>query len=408
MAGVLPRGAGVRWFAGAGLVNAIGTGVFYPYQLLFFVAVLDLPLVVVGAGLTASVLAALPLLPAIGRLVDRIGPRRVLVAAALVRAAAFAGYLTLDGVVAFVVLSVLVAAGSRAEQTATPVLAAAVAPAGQTPAWLALTRVVFNAGIGAGGLVAAVLLSQSPTAFIVVGWLNAASFALAALLYLPLPAGRVVDRVVASGVRPWRHPLFRRLASARFLLLVVLLSVEVAVPVYAVRHLDWPVWTVGALFAVFTALVMVLQLPIGSRLRRYRTMPVVALGAVLHGALLLALGVSAGLDRPAQAVVMTIGALSYTIGGIISSQALMVALVAVPPPAERGAYQAFVQILVGVALAVVPLLVTVFLDHWPVGLWWLLLVVVGYVAVDMLARDRRYAGELAVAVADPPGTAVRG
>jgi len=407
MAGVLPRGAGVRWFAGAGLVNAIGTGVFYPYQLLFFVAVLDLPLVVVGAGLTASILAVLPLLPAMGRLVDRIGPRRVLVAAALARAIAFVGYLTLDGVAAFVALSMLVAAGSRAEQTATPVLAAAVAPAGQTPAWLALTRVVFNAGIGAGGVIAAVVLSQTPTAFTVVGWLNAASFALAALLYLPLPTGRVPDREVAGGVRPWRNPLFLRLASARFLLLLVLLAVEVAVPVYAVRHLDWPVWTVGALFAVFTALVMVLQLPVGSRLRRHRTMRVVAVGAVLHGGLLLALGVSAGLDRPVQVVVMTIGALSYTVGGIITSQALMVALVAVPPPGERGAYQAFVQILVGVALAVVPLLVSVFLDHWPAALWWLLLGVVGYVAVDMLARDRRYAGELASAVADPPGSAVR-
>jgi MFS family permease len=396
MAGVLPRGRGVGWFAGAGLVNAVGTGFFYPYQLIFFQEILHLPLVVVGAGLTAAILLALPLLPATGRLVDRVGPRRVLIAAALVRAGAFVGYLALDGVVAFIVLSILVAASSRAEQTATPVLAATAAPEGQTPAWLALTRVVFNAGIAGGGLLAAVVLVAAPTAVTAVGWVNAASFALAALMYLPLPAGRAVEPGGGGRVRPWRNAVFRRLALARFLLLLVLLSVEVALPVYAVRELRWPLWTVGALFAVFTALVMVLQLPVGARLRRHRTMPAVATGAVLHGGLLLALAVSPGLGTAGRVVVLTAGALLYTAGGIIASQALMVALVAVPPPAERGAYQAFVQILVGLALAVVPLMTSLFLDHWPVGLWLLLLVVVAYVAVDMLAQERRYGAELAL------------
>jgi MFS family permease len=126
-------------------------------------------------------------------------------------------------------------------------------------------------------------------------------------------------------------------------------------------------------------------------------MPVVAVGALLHGGLLLALGLAAGLGRPTQLVVMTAGALLYTAGGIISAQALMVALVSISPPAERGAYLAFIQILVGLSLAVTPLLVTVFLEHWPAGLWWLLLAVVGYVAVDMLTHTRRFAAELAEA-----------
>jgi MFS family permease len=391
MAGALPRGRGVWWFAGAGVVNAVGTGFFYPYQLLFFRELLRVPLVVVGAGLTLAIFLALPLLPTIGRLVDRVGPRRVLVVAALVRAGAFVGYLQVDGVVAFVAFSVLVAAGSRAEQVATPVLAAAAAPVGQTPAWLALTRVVFNAGVGAGGLLAAVMLAQAPTAVTVVGWANAVSFLLAALMYLPLPAGRVTGQEPAGRTRPWRHTLFRQLALARFLLLVVLLAVEVAVPVYTVERLGWPVWTVGAMFAVMTAIVLVFQLPAGSRLRRYRTMPVVAMGAALHGALLIALGVAASLDPIAQIVVLATGALLYALGGIIASQALMVALVAVPPPPELGEYQAFTQVLVGVALAVVPLVASVFLDHWPVGLWWLLLLVVGYVALDMLTHNRRHA-----------------
>jgi hypothetical protein len=35
-AGFLPRGRGVVWFGASGFVNALGTGFFYPFSLLFF------------------------------------------------------------------------------------------------------------------------------------------------------------------------------------------------------------------------------------------------------------------------------------------------------------------------------------------------------------------------------------
>lgn len=115
----LPKGRSVPWFAGATFANSLGMGIYYPFSLLFFQSVLDTSLTRIGLALTPSALLVLPLLPYVGRLIDRIGPRRVLFASTAVRAAAFAGYLWVDSFALFAVLSVLVALSMRAEQTAT-------------------------------------------------------------------------------------------------------------------------------------------------------------------------------------------------------------------------------------------------------------------------------------------------
>ncbi|MFD7131925.1 MFS transporter, partial [Streptomyces sp. NPDC059894] len=193
---LLPEGSGVRRFAAAGLLNAVGSGFFISFALLFFKDVAALPLSTVGPGLTAASLAVLPLLPALGRLADRIGPHRLLVAASLARAAAFAGFLLLDGLAAFLVLAMLSSLGTRAEQIGSPLLAAALA--GQDSAarsrWLALYRTIFNAGIGGGALLGGLLVTGG-VGYPALGLCTAVGFALAAALY---PTGRASDAPVPT------------------------------------------------------------------------------------------------------------------------------------------------------------------------------------------------------------------
>jgi uncharacterized membrane protein len=87
---ILPRGAGVARFAMAGFADAFGSGFFYPFALLFYTRLSKCPLSVVGIVLTLVALGALPSLVGISRVVNRCGPRTVLVAAAMLRAGCFA------------------------------------------------------------------------------------------------------------------------------------------------------------------------------------------------------------------------------------------------------------------------------------------------------------------------------
>jgi MFS family permease len=369
----LPRGAGAGWFAAAGLVNAVGTGFFYPFSLLFFHRVQGLPFTTIGAGLTVTMLAVLPVLTRVGRLIDRFGPRPVLVAAAVLRAVAFVGFVTVPGLGGFLVFNTMVAVCNRTEHAATPVLATALAPPTQTGRWLALSRTVLNAGIGLGALVGGLVVDADRHGFTVIALVDAASFLGAALLYLPLRArAQPAGEPTRSEDRPWQHRRFRRVVILNSLLWLVAIAVETGMPTYLVVRLGQPAFTASLLFAINTALLTVLQLPIADRLTGRNPWRVFAGGAVLCLGLLGALAAATHLPDVARLGVLVIAMIGYTFGELMVSQARLLLLTSIAPATERGTYLAFNQIFIGIATALAPAFVTLFLDHRPELLWWTL------------------------------------
>ncbi|WP_158558543.1 MULTISPECIES: MFS transporter [unclassified Streptomyces] len=385
--GVLPGGTGVWWFTSAGLLNSLGTGFFLSFALLFFQDVAALPLATVGTGLTAVTLAVLPLMSVLGRLADRVGPRALLIGAALARSAAFAGFLAADGLAAFLALAMLSSLGARAEQIGSPLLA--VTLAGTTKAergrWLALSRTVFNAGVGCGALLGGLLVGWG-FGYASLGLMTAVGFLLAALLYLPLD-GRPADRTDAAaagsgtppeeaGGSPWRDPRFVRVALAGALLFLAAAALESAVPVYLLTVLGLPGWTVGALFALNTALLILGQLPLSRRLERHSPGRVLLAGALIATVSFLLFPVAgalgAGNGTGASVAVLAAAMTGWTVSEMIVFQTVAVVLTSIPTERQRGAYLAANQIPVGVATALAPLFVTSMLAVRPAALFWVL------------------------------------
>ncbi|MFF1718356.1 MFS transporter [Streptomyces sviceus] len=396
----LPKGRSVPWFAGATFANSLGMGIYYPFSLLFFQTVLGTSLTRIGLALTLAALLALPLLPYVGRLIDRFGPRRVLLVSTAVRAAAFAGYLWVDSFAPFSVLSVLVALSMRAEQSATPVLATLLAGDEPPGRWLALSRALFNAGFGLGALVAGLSASASPEILHRVGLANALCIGLACLLYLRLPRSGVAaaqGRTVLGKARPWRSHPFCLVVVAGAGLWVVAVSVETALPVHLLRDVSAPPWTASVLFTLNTVFLAVLQVPVAHRTERVRPRMLVAVGAVLHITLLAALAVADQLASGALTAVLITAMALYSLGELLTSQALLTLLTALAPEGQRGAYLAFNQMFIGLANALTPLLVTSVLDRAPGMLWWVLavcaLLVAGLMAGTLRAGTRGRSGQ---------------
>jgi MFS family permease len=378
---LLPRGPGVVFFGAAGFVNAFGMGFFYPFSLLFYSRLSGESLSTVGVVLTATALVVLPGLFAVGRIVDRLGPRPVLVASALLRCLCFAGFVSLTGLLPLTVFSLLLALGNRADNAAAPLLAYRLAPEGQSSRWLALSRSVFNAGMGLGALIASVFIVDTASGFVTLGLVNATGLVLTAGLYLgtrtrtraaaPAEAPRA-ERPKSRPARPWRHLAFMRVAIANALLLVTALAVETGMPVFILRELDMPPWMVGVLFAVNTAMLTVLQLPVSRILDRFRPAPVLTAGGVSSAVLYAALLIAGGTPLDVQIVLLIAGMAVYTLGELAISQAALVMLTGLPPDREKGSYLAFNQLFVGGATALSPLLVTSLLTSLPDALWWAL------------------------------------
>src|SRR4051794_23185043 len=81
-----------RRFVVAIVVDALGSGVFLPVSILYFLATTDLSLVRIGLALSIASAIQLPFGPLVGGLVDRYGAKRVLLVANALEAVGFIGY----------------------------------------------------------------------------------------------------------------------------------------------------------------------------------------------------------------------------------------------------------------------------------------------------------------------------
>src|SRR6266487_4719583 len=179
----LPEMRAARPFAAAMLIDALGSGLFLPFSLLYFHHAGGLPLLEAGFGLSVAMLIALPAPLVGGVLIDRVGPKHVITATNGASAVGFAAYLLVHNLAALIAVALLVALSDRLFWAAQPALVAEISPSGARDRWFGLTAAVRCAGLGAGGLLAGIAVTRdSGGAYHVLAVTNAASFALCATL----------------------------------------------------------------------------------------------------------------------------------------------------------------------------------------------------------------------------------
>ena len=156
--------------------------------MLYFVATTSLTLIHVGAALTTAALLALPAGPIAGGLVDRYGARPVLLAANLIQAIGFAGYLIASEAWEVTLCAWMNSAGRAVFFGGYGVTVAALAAPGHRERWFGLLGSVRNLGYALGGALSAVALgvgTRSAYATIVV--INALSYLAAFALMRGVP-----------------------------------------------------------------------------------------------------------------------------------------------------------------------------------------------------------------------------
>jgi MFS family permease len=105
--GALPR------FKVANAIDSVGSGLFVPVSLLYFINTTSLLTVRIGLALTVASLLSIPFIPPIGSLVDRFGAKPVMQAGHILNASGFVGYLLVDSF-SSVLLSAWIASLGRA------------------------------------------------------------------------------------------------------------------------------------------------------------------------------------------------------------------------------------------------------------------------------------------------------
>ncbi len=378
--GLLPPGAGRRKRLLAALViDALGSGLFIPFSLLFFVATTPLSLPTIGLALSVAALVRIPATFAAGGFSDRIGARRAVVVSQLLQAVGFVNYLFVGTAVHLVLAALLVQVGNSLFWVAYQALVSEVAGDGGRERWFALATAVRTAGWAVGGVVAGVVVAvggRSGYVFVVAA--NAVSFVVAAaLMWRPLgrpgPEQTGLAPVSEEGQPGWSTVLrdrpFLGFVGANLGLTLLSLSFAVGLPVFLVHTVGLPTWTPGTVLAI-NAVLGTLGTPlivrrITGRGRRDVLLQSQAIVAVGFGAVL-----AIAFVPTAPALVLAVVAVVLVTGCEVMQGSVVPAVVTeASTPRTLGRYMSTYQLTFAICDVITPTLVTVTLRHGAAALW---------------------------------------
>ncbi|MFE9534257.1 MFS transporter [Streptomyces sp. NPDC006691] len=403
------RIAGERRMLVAMAVDATGSGMYVPFSLVFFHHVTGLGFATVGLVLTAVGLVGLGALPLAGAAVDRYGAQRVQLFLYGVRGTGFLLYPFAHSLPAFAAVALATAFGDRAFPAVQQSLIGEVAQGADRDRLQASSRALRNGGLGAGSLLASLIVGLAGNAgFTAAAWLNAASFALAAVLMRGVRAerrapGADVARPSAGYRQVFADRPFLGLTGVNFLNALGYSALSVLFPLYLTTWLRGPQAITGTAFTLNTVMCAAGGVVVAARVRARgaRRTRSTALGSLLFAAAFAA-QIVLGTFRPGSGIVlgaalMVIVAL-YTLGELVHSPSAGALSVAAAPEALRGRYLAAYQLSWSLSAAVAPSIFTALMSV-DGRLPWALLVGTSLTAALMVVRLERVLPAGAVQVA---------
>jgi MFS family permease len=401
-----------RRFVSALAIDALGSGIWMPLSLLYFLHQTSLSLVQLGLAMTIANSAAFLVVPYLGSLVDRLGPKIAMQGGNAGAAAAFLLYPFAHSVVAVSVLVFCATATRQAFWSALGPMVAQITRPGEREMWFGFLQAMRNAGFGVGGALSAVALTVGTRfAFQSVVVANAGSYLLAFALMVGVAAGGRPDAAgEQSGDRPrlgawvaFSDRGYRTLIAVIFCYAMSAMTLNISMPVYFVDSLGLPGWIPGTVFVINTVMIGVGQGLVVKAMTghtRRRVLQVAVASTVGSYAMFL---VADGLSVAGAVVVVLMAALVYTLAEMTAGPVVSALSAETPPPDQRGRYMAATQLAWSASAAISPLLYSALLDRGALAAWGgpALICVVWALLIEVLAARMPEVGRPVTNVADP-------
>jgi MFS family permease len=389
----------LRPFVAAMVVDALGSGIYLPFSILYFVTVHSVAVTLVGTTVAVANAVMIPLSGVTGNLVDRFRPRRVLVVANLLRAVAFGLFPFATGPSAVVAVIGLTAMLDKVGWVAQSALIGTLARKGTSRSLFSTVGWVRNIGIGigsaAGGVAGSFAGSGGLTSIVL---LNAVSYAVAAVLLARFvqDAGSAPHKHPGEAAQQvaWRRdPHFLLLVGAKFCFTACAIAVANFLPFYLVSTAELPAWLSAFVLTANCVLVIVAQQHLTRRTKAVpRRLLLLGGGGVYATAGVLFLVTTNVALAVAVACTVT-GIVVYTVGEIVIAPASDSLAADLAPPESVGRYMAIYQASWSAASVVVPAAGAALLDSAPGWFWttFVALAVIG-AAAGVRVRDGVPAG----------------
>lgn len=365
-------------------LSAIGNGMTLSLMVLYLSQVRGIPVGKATALLALQALLSLVISPPIGTLVDRFGPRPVLLTALIVEAGgifALGRATTLPAAAACIAVIAVGGAGTWGPFNA---LVARLIPAEHRPTAFGLSFMLLNLGLGVGGLIGATIIDVArPSTFVVLYTVNAASYVASVVAVLSL--GNVGGRPTTADTGDhdgdtgsWREVLadsaLRHYAVAALAALTFGYgAIDAGVAVYLTKYVGLPEHAIGVVFAFNTVTIVLGQLFAIRAIRGRSRSRVMATTAATWALAWVLFGAAMGTPAWVGLGLMSLGMTVFALGETLWSPVAPALLNDLAPEHLRGRYNSFQSILWGVSGALGPILTGLFLQRdaareWTFGL----------------------------------------
>lgn len=361
-----------RRFVTAIAIDAVGSGVFMPVSMLYFLVTTDLSLVQIGAAISVASALAIPAGPLLGGVVDRIGAKSVLLAGNLVQGVGFLAYLVTDSFVGLTLWTVLVAVGRTAFWGSYGNIVAAISQPGEREKWFGFLGALRNVGFAVGGLLSGVAITiGTDAAYVSVVLVNAVSYGVAFMLLLAIPDARPEGH--RSPVGAWRTVLrdrpYQLLWLVQLCYSTAMMVLNFGLPIYIVTVLGLPGWVTGAVFTLNCALIGLGQGLVVDGMTGHRRWRVLVLTNAVFGLSFVVLLGAGRLSVVLATVVVIVGAIVYTAGELLGGPVLGALGAEAAPEHLRGRYLSLMQLAWTISGAAAPVAFAWLLDRGESPIW---------------------------------------
>lgn len=400
-----------RLFIGQ-FLNALGNGLTLALLIVYLSTVRGIPLGVATGLLAWQAVLALLISPISGTLVDRFGPRQVLMVAVLIEAVGIYSYASVTTTTqAFLAMTVVAIGGAGIWGPSSALTARIVAPSDR-PTAFGFGFMLLNLGLGLGGLISSTIVDlDDPSTFVRLYTFTALTYLLLFVAVLSMgDVGRrpVLDNPSAGAAEngpptedleqedpgSWLEVLkdrnLLRFAAAGLLMLTFGYgSIDAGASVFITEFVGLEARYIGVVFAANTGVIVVSQLFVLSAIKgRSRARVLAGVGVMWAGSWLL-FGSALTIDGWIAVGLLILAMSVFAIGETMWSPTAPALLNDLAPEHLRGRYNAFQSVLFGVSGALGPLLTGLFLSARLGGVWTATLAVGCLLAATIALRLRR-------------------
>ncbi|MEY4322639.1 MAG: hypothetical protein RL410_420 [Actinomycetota bacterium] len=332
----------------------------------------------------------------VGTLVDRIGPRSVMLCGLLIEAVGTAAWSQVHSMPQGFIVTTIISLGGSAIWSPQSALFARMSSPEQRTRVFGINFMLLNAGLGGGGLLAALIVQEGvESSYQRLYLVNAASYLVYFFIVLSLRhlSGREVEHeedMQGSYREVFRDRRIVQMSASGLLMIICgYASVEAGAAIFTTTVVDLPPNALGVIFGVNTFAIFTMQGPILKWMHGHSRTRLLAVVGIMWASSWVIVACAIPTRGGLAMFLLALSQFVFAIGEMLWSPILPSIANELAPPHLRGRYNALMSLQWGFANSIGPMFVAIFFSRGWILAWLIMLMTGALLAGFVLLQLRK-------------------